>query len=522
MESDSIEAVINDDLIYDCLKDQSIWLGESDDHTPNKDVLELRELLVEANCDIRKARTLNCAFRNIHHINHLQGFASLRSLKLDNNQISKIEGLDHLVNLENLDLSFNTIRKIDNLSSLTKLRNLCLSSNQIESIENLDYNTELELLSLSDNQISDLADVEYLRDFKSLRVLNLKANPITSDEDFKNTVFAFLDIEFLDYERVDENDKLVAREEKTEYINAMQQKESKMKEKAMAKQKKDEHTKVLREANLEGVETIFDDMIKDDAEIQRMQLLPEFPTMLKVLEDKFKIAVDRYVREILKKNTRKQKQDDMFRTAYNKLCVISESESRQLLENFDLQRAMQGSNIATFIDETEFELMEIEMHHVEQFAKMVDKYDDLCDDILRENNKASESTFADLTDAEDESFKDLTEKIEKIIEVVQEHGTTKIENALLNETQLEQLHILLDLDQKDNVRQVVQRSHDNHIAHISKIEDIIREREEACKKDKVSRAMEFESVRNRRRCSEIHDLMQRHRKNAGIELETEA
>ena len=41
-------------------------------------------------------------------------------------------------------------------------------------------------------------------------------NPILEDEDYQNTVYAFLDIEFLDYKRVLNQEKLLAREEKTE------------------------------------------------------------------------------------------------------------------------------------------------------------------------------------------------------------------------------------------------------------------------------------------------------------------
>lgn len=502
----NFETVINQELILECLTQQSIWIGEADQE-PSLEVLKLRELLADPNPDLSKAAFLNLACRSICVIDHLGGFENLVKLKLDNNKISKIENLSRLVNLETLDLSFNEIRKIDNLHSLAKLRDLNLFSNRIESIENLQKNTELQMLSLSNNEISELSEVEDLRLFKQLRVLNLAGNPIADLEDFKHTVYAFLTVEYLDYVRILPHQKVAAKEEKTEYLNAIHLKESKQKEKEMEKMRRNERIEVLKKANIDGVETLYDDMIKENSEYDRLTLIPEFSQMLKALvEDKFRATTERYIKSVLSNQKKKAEQDEMFKYAYHKLCKQSECDSRETLEAF-----REGEDS---VNKLEFELMEIEMHHIEQFESMVDKYDDICDDTLRFNLKQSEEIFNDLQQDEEEFFKEFSAHVDKILDTVQNEGVEKIENLAFagDEGKLEQMRVLLE--SKETTRGAFQSSHDNHVSHISKVEDLVRDREEQEKKRKVQTVTEFERNRNRMRCAEIFDLLERFRGEA--------
>lgn len=56
-----------------------------------------------------KLETLTLSFRSLAAIANLGSLRGLRTLRLDNNSISVIEGLDDLPNLTWLDLSFNDI-----------------------------------------------------------------------------------------------------------------------------------------------------------------------------------------------------------------------------------------------------------------------------------------------------------------------------------------------------------------------------------------------------------------------------
>ena len=93
----------------------------------------------------------------------------------------------------------------------------------------------------------------------------------------------------------------------------------------MEKKKKRERKEMLKRANIEGVETVFEDMMKDDAEYDRLKLVPEYPQMLKnIVEDKFKATTDRYIKSVLNIQKKKQEQDDMFKYAYSKVPNVDD------------------------------------------------------------------------------------------------------------------------------------------------------------------------------------------------------
>jgi len=230
------EAVIGEQLLLDALNLQASFNCEVNENDANDkgekkvpaSVEKLRELLAEDAIDLGAIQELDLSFRSIYHINHLQGFQSLVKLKLDNNKIKRIENLGHLINLRWLDLSFNQITKLEGLEGLVNLTDLSLVSNNIETIENLEENKNLEVLSLTNNKIRNLGDIEFLRQFKLLKILNLKGNPVTEQtQEYENSVYAFLKVEFLDYKRICNEERILAREEKTEYLNSLAQKEAK-------------------------------------------------------------------------------------------------------------------------------------------------------------------------------------------------------------------------------------------------------------------------------------------------------
>lgn len=133
-------------------------------------------------------------------------FENLVKLQLDNNVIEKIEGLESLKNLEWLDLSFNNIEKIEGLENLTKLKDFSLFNNQISKLENMSFLENLEVFSIGNNQINDYDFALYLRQFKELKTLCLKGNPICEKTEFIPYVLAHLtQIIYLDYRLVDQN-----------------------------------------------------------------------------------------------------------------------------------------------------------------------------------------------------------------------------------------------------------------------------------------------------------------------------
>ncbi|KAL5960758.1 Dynein regulatory complex subunit 3 [Taenia solium] len=148
-------------------------------------------------------KSLTLSYQNILIIGGLNQFTSLTELRLDNNIVEKIEGLDMLVNLVRLDLSFNNLRKIENMENLVNLEDLSLFHNAIEKIENLDKNKNLRYLALGSNSVEDLKNVLYLRRLKKLDCLSLADNPISSNPEYDQYIFAFLPhLKYLDYKNI--------------------------------------------------------------------------------------------------------------------------------------------------------------------------------------------------------------------------------------------------------------------------------------------------------------------------------
>ncbi|KAG4080724.1 hypothetical protein HA402_013254 [Bradysia odoriphaga] len=128
--------------------------------------------------DYEKVTVLRIEFQNLLKINHLFVLSNLRELSLKFNKLDKIENIEMLTKLVSLDLSFNCIEKIDNLNTLTNLETLSLFNNQIVTLENLDILENLLILSVGNNRINALDGIGRLRFLKKLRALNLEGNPI--------------------------------------------------------------------------------------------------------------------------------------------------------------------------------------------------------------------------------------------------------------------------------------------------------------------------------------------------------
>ena len=166
------KSVIGEGLIRASLAEEAELRGNAAEHAVEKDVLET-------------ASRLALSYKNIARIDNLTGFHALTNLCLDNNVITTMENMEHLTNLKWLDLSFNNITKIEGLEKLVHLQDLSLFGNQIETIEGLSQCTDLNCLSMGNNNIKEYDSIVYLREFRSLRLVNLKGNPICEDQDYK-------------------------------------------------------------------------------------------------------------------------------------------------------------------------------------------------------------------------------------------------------------------------------------------------------------------------------------------------
>jgi hypothetical protein len=325
--------VIDEDLIRRAVLDERKAVPSSPGQANGADEGEMSP---NDEVDLDEIQTLMLSFHNIYKIANLQGFESLTKLKLDNNVIDRIENLDHLVNLTWLDLSFNNIEKIENLDNLTKLTDLSLFHNNISVIENLDTLTNLNVLSLGNNSITDVDNIIYLRRSQNLRLFNLAGCPVCEEDDYKTTVLAYLDnLTYLDYSRTEKTHVLKAKEEKQAQLLELEEVE-KVKEQEAAEAKEiSERQEKLSKANMQGIETLFEDMINEDSEIKKLKLLPTSNAILNGFPDKTEKATSEFVEQMLVENVSKDAEVELFKRVLNKVRTKHEKESIELIRAFE-------------------------------------------------------------------------------------------------------------------------------------------------------------------------------------------
>ncbi|RVE69458.1 hypothetical protein OJAV_G00078090 [Oryzias javanicus] len=174
---DPLPSKMNREMVWDVIKKNSVkpdLVTDVDDICPTEvDAIKLE-------------------YQNILRIDSLEEFTSLVRLDLNNNLIKKIQGLDSLINLTWLNLSFNRIEKIQGLESLQKLKVLNLTNNRITIIENMDTLINLTHFFIGSNLLDQLKNVLYLQKFKKLFHVYIKGNLFSNEDDYQSFIVAFL------------------------------------------------------------------------------------------------------------------------------------------------------------------------------------------------------------------------------------------------------------------------------------------------------------------------------------------
>lgn len=143
-----------------------------------------------------RVKTLNLQGNQITCLNGLADFQSLRQLNLASNDIPKISamdlaGLDHLVILS---LASNLLEAIPagSFPPLRSLRELDLSYNVIDDIEGLSVLESLGVLNLRQNKMNTVLSLSPLRLCQNLKSLWLRDNPLSTTQSLGEKVSALL------------------------------------------------------------------------------------------------------------------------------------------------------------------------------------------------------------------------------------------------------------------------------------------------------------------------------------------
>jgi len=512
--------VIDEDLIIECIKEsrQSEQEAKDEDNNQSTNVKvsaaeddglgsalhQKGQSVSKGEMDFTTIGELSLSFRDIYKIDHLRGFESLVRLRLDNNLIESIENLGHLVNLEWLDLSFNNISRIEGLEELHKLTDLCLVNNFITQIENLDGCPSLQVLSLGNNCIESIEDnILYLRRFANLQALNLKGNPVYDEHDFKVSIFAYCaNLKFLDYERVKPQDLAHAKHEKQRQLCEIEESEEQSRKRNQSERDEHKLNALLDAANIEGVHSMFDDMIRDDSEMIRLRNLPGFAQEI----DAYKVALEaltqKYIADVVAVHGEKQTEDAILQRTLKKVSFESETHSIARIDAFEAQlselEADEQKSKKAALKRISDVLMESEMQCVEKINFIVNVFEDRITELMKKNLNNAEHYFADVSNLENEYHQHLLDRIGAILEAIKRDGIDSVIPALPENESLRNM-----IADKDAINNSISLSHDNHISHIGRLEDLVRDREEKERKEKMKQQNDAQYKRNRQRISEI-------------------
>ncbi|EFJ05452.1 hypothetical protein SELMODRAFT_431559 [Selaginella moellendorffii] len=126
------------------------------------------------------------AISSIFSLQLCHTFANLKSLSLQDNRITKLDGLDGLLFLEKLFLDHNSIKEIEpsSFAGLYNLKVLHMSDNVLRALSHMEHLTSLETLDLASNYLTSnrlggLSSIDCLTRMPNLVDLSLANNPMS-------------------------------------------------------------------------------------------------------------------------------------------------------------------------------------------------------------------------------------------------------------------------------------------------------------------------------------------------------
>ncbi|UCD01411.1 MAG: leucine-rich repeat domain-containing protein [Promethearchaeota archaeon] len=111
----------------------------------------------------------------------MESLKELKSLYLDQNQISELVNIPKLSKLEYLECGMNEINKVRDIENFNNLKYLYLEDNKITDFSWIEKLSCLKVLDLSGNKISNVPKL-HLQDLTHLESIDLYDNPISKVE----------------------------------------------------------------------------------------------------------------------------------------------------------------------------------------------------------------------------------------------------------------------------------------------------------------------------------------------------
>mmetsp|Transcript_40907 Transcript_40907/g.83700 ORF Transcript_40907/g.83700 Transcript_40907/m.83700 type:complete len:526 (-) Transcript_40907:117-1694(-) len=503
-------SVIDEELIRNCITTVEEMSIPEDKKKELKTETELHDI-----------KALSFSFQNILKIDNLDGLFSLVKLQLDNNIIEKIENIGHLTNLEWLDLSFNNIQHIEGLETLVKLTDLSLFNNQIDKLQNLDALTALNCLSIGHNHINDVGQaISYLRPFRNLKMLNMQGNPCSRDPEYLARIMAHLrDIVYVDYRLVDSEKVNQAKEQYQDELFDLTEEETKKDEEANKAREQADRLEQLREANLEGIDTLLNDMLNEeaDAEQKKLEKLSFWLELIDEIQLEFRQLSTEFIDNTLNSNGSKMTEKTRFEMSMKESRAKIDADSIALVRKFESKKKKllrqledmredeaikQLKELQDANEELHDDLLELELRQMEGDDQIISEFERRFGDLVNVFIEAAQNSFfAKVRDMENLFY-------QKALQMAQE----ELEHFVAGQLEEVSEEAAIFLSDKDIVLASLNASHDVHLSIIDTCEDSIVSREKKNYQSLVNEAKEESARRDRRRITEIGTVFSKNQK----------
>ncbi|OWR55525.1 dynein regulatory complex subunit 3-like [Danaus plexippus] len=484
---------------------------------------EAGRLFAEEGVHLDEAPVVRLEFQNILRIDHLWMLKSLRKLTLAHNLIEKIEHLDLLTGLNELDLSFNKIEKIENLDSLVNLEVLTLFHNRIRKLENMETLQELLVFSIGDNLIEDYKEMAYVRRFRKLRSVSFKGNPCCDDPmTYQFLKSALTRVTYLDYKLVTEEEREAGVAVFRGLLRKLDEADEKAEKERIAKEEYDARVKFYALSFVEylsGPELLESMFEKDPDGSLLLKVGGELIGFFDQYKEQYVETMAGLVEFAQEAYNARQHEIKLFKDLVDNALEESVQKSKEVVFEFEEKKkplVEQMNQIIGKYTAKQATLEQLEPNIIDAG----EAFNDLIYDLWKKLMTLEMQLYEQCEESRVQFAVNMTEMITKLLEISRnafgawrEHEgmwsmrqfetLSKLlgNKVMLGDAPPELFEIMMDRDQMMNL---VAQSSDNHMRFIDAREDLLMTRANAWRDELVQGTNDNEIKRNRDRILEIY------------------
>ncbi|XP_063623655.1 dynein regulatory complex subunit 3-like [Cydia splendana] len=484
---------------------------------------EAGRLFAEEGVHLDEATIVRLEFQNILRIDHLWMLTSLTKLTLAHNCIEKIENLERLPGLNELDLSFNFIEKIENLDELINIEVLTLFHNRIRKLENFEKLEKLLVFSIGDNLIEDYKEMAYLRQFRFLRAVSFKGNPCCDDPmTYEFLRSALVRVTYIDYTIVTEEEREKGAALFRGLLRKLDDQDEKAEKERIAREEYNARVEFYAMSFVEylsGPELLESMFAKDPDGSLLLKVGGELLLSYEEYKEQYVETMAGLVEFAQEAYNDRQHEIGLFRELVDNALAESVAKTKDVIAEYKKKKDNMIGQMQEIIDK--FTTKEATIDQLEpKVMDLSDTFNDVLYELWKSIMTIEMQLYEQCEESRTQFSVNMTEKITKLLEVSRNaFGVWREIEGIWSMRQFESLSKLLgnkvllgdappDLFEimmdRDAMMNLVAQSADNHSRFIDDREDRLMTRANAWRDELVQGTNDNEVKRNRDRILEIN------------------